>query len=170
MLVRNRMTGQLHEVPDHLLYGEVGDGFGLPFLAPLLAPVAAALLPKLLPKVASLVPRIAQVASSFIPPPVAPGMAQTPESVLVAPPPPPQAAPPPPVDLGPPAGPVEMMREPSPREPMMEPASPPIPVRTPSGETVLMRPVRFRRRRRMRRPTAAMNGYGYYYGPSGYGW
>jgi hypothetical protein len=158
MLVRNRMTGQLHEVPDHLLYGEVVDGYGLPFLAPLLAPVAAAVLPKLVPK-------IAKVASQLLPGTVIPGLSQLPSEAapLPAPPPPPVAEPAP----MPPSAPHMTMEPPRP-EPMPEPLPPPVPVRTPSGETVLMRPVR-RRRRRMRRPVPAVNGYGYY-GPSGFGW
>jgi hypothetical protein len=63
---------------------------------------------------------------------------------------------------------------------------PPIPVRTPEGQVMMMRPVRRWRRRRMMMPMQAMqpsqakppepsqmSGYGYgygYRGYSGYGW
>jgi hypothetical protein len=66
MLVRNRITGQLHDVPAHLLYGaydDTYDGFGFPI---------AALIPAItsvLPMVTDLIKGITGGAQSAAPPP-----------------------------------------------------------------------------------------------------
>jgi hypothetical protein len=180
MLVRNRVTGQLHEVPEHLLYGDV-DGYGWAFLAPLL-PAAKALLPK----VAQFIPKLATIASSLIPgvtSPPAPVPVQATGTVSVTAPPPPMTQAPPPIAPPSPAQAPPMTATPQQWQ-ATEP--PPIPVRTPEGQVMMMRPVRRWRRRRMMMPMQAtqptqamppapsqMSGYRYGYGHrgySGYGW
>lgn len=175
MLLRNRVTGQVHDVPDHLVHGfhtaQEVDGFGEPLSAPFLAalaPVLTNLLPAVLPAIGDL---FKGGASAPAPPP------PPPPPVIMSPPPPPPPPPMPPpmeeppepvrpsrrmgMDRGPEGASDEDMPPPrrgaGPRgaEPMDSGGLPP-------GPVVRYRVKRVRRRRR-RVPPSRIHGYGFGY-------
>ena len=156
MFLRNRITGEVHDVPDHLVHGfhtaqEVngfGEPLGLPFLAAL-APMLSNLLPAVLPAIGGLF-KGPEPAPAVTPPP--------PPPVTVSPPPPPPAAPEP---AAPPPRRVVVDREEEEVQvtrrtgppPYDADASPP----PPPGV------YRVKRRVRRRKHHAALNGYGWWY-------
>jgi hypothetical protein len=166
MFLRNRVTGQVHDVPDHLVHGfhtaQEVDGFGeplgLPFLAAL-APMLTDLLPAVLPAIGSLF----KGGASGPPPAPAP----PPAPVVMSPPPPP---PPPPMEMPPESmpgprrmvsrqdrGPDDDMPPPRPGVDPMDAGGPPPPP-----------PVAYRGRRRVRRrvrrgAAPQVHGYGWWY-------
>ena len=169
MLLRNRVTGQVHDVPDHLVHGfhtaQEVDGFGeplgLPFLAAL-APMLTNLLPAVLPAIGGLF-KGGDSAPAPAPPPPPP-----PAPVVMSPPPPPP--PPPPVEMPPEPmpGPRRTMSRPAPDDDMppprrsagvdpMDPGGPPPP------PAVAYRVRRRVRRRGRRAPHPQVHGYGWWY-------
>src|SRR5262245_4162556 len=157
MLVRNRLTGQLHDVPAQLLYGGPGlAGFGVLPLIPLIASA--------LPMVGDLVKGLTGGARPPEPPPPPP----PPPMVMPLPAPPPmvlEPAPLPPEPEPPPFGPPPFVRRanmpaplpsddgdfPVPRGAAAMPGGDPGDPRA-AGARRYRRPPRRRRRRLLRRP------------------
>jgi hypothetical protein len=159
MFLRNRVTGEVHDVPDHLVHGfhtaQEVDGFGEPLGLPFLAALAP-MLTNILPMVGGLFKGGDSAPAPPPPPPPAP--------VQMSPPPPP----PPPMEMPPepvlPPRRMRMDRGPDddtlpPRADAKDPNGMP-PDRGPSPVYRLKRRVR---RRRPRVPHPQVHGYGWWY-------
>jgi len=159
MFLRNRVTGQVHEVPDHLVHGfhtaQEVSGFGEPLGLPFLAALA--------PMLTSILPAIGGLFKGGDPAPVAPPPPSAPAIVAPPAPPPPLVAPP--MELPPEAMyPPERLRRdrgdmppPNGGADVMDPDGP---ARSPAGGYRVVRRVRHRRRR-VSRPQ--LHGYGWWY-------
>jgi hypothetical protein len=164
MFLRNRITGQVHDVPDYLVHGfhtaQEVDGFGeplgLPFLAAL-APMLTNILPAVLPAIGGLFKggAPAPAPEPAPPPPPAP--------VVMSPPPPPPPADMPPEPIPPPRrimmdrGPDDDMPPPRRGVDPMDAGGPP------PGPGVGYRVKRRIRRRRRRALHPQVHGYGWWY-------
>ncbi len=157
MFLRNRVTGEVHDVPDHLVHGfhtaQEVDGFGEPLGLPFLAALAP-MLTNILPMIGGLF-KGGDSAPAPPPPPPAP--------VQMSPPPPP---PPPPMETPPepilPPRRIRVDRGPDddgPRADVKDPNGMP-PGRVPNPVYRLKRRVRRRRPRGLR---PQVNGYGWWY-------
>lgn len=167
MLLRNRVTGQVHDVPDHLVHGfhtaQEVDGFGeplgFPFLAAL-APMLTNLLPSVLPAIGSLFTGGHSAPAPAPPPP--PPAAAAPVVMSPPPPPAPEEMPPEPMpprrsmNRGPAPGPDDDMPPPRGADPMGPGGPPSAPGR---GYRVRRRV----RRRGRRVPPPQVHGYGWWY-------
>lgn len=157
MFLRNRVTGQVHDVPDHLVHGfhhvQEVDGFGeplgLPFLAAL-APMLTSILPAVLPAVGDLFK-----GGAPSPPPPAP--------VAMQPPPPPMES------VREPIEPARRTMVHAPEDDMPPSSRDAMPMdrgAPPAGPRPI---VIYRRKRRGRRgvrraaPPSQVNGYGWWY-------
>jgi hypothetical protein len=166
MFLRNRVSGQVHDVPDHLIQGfhtaqEVdgfGDPLGLPFLAALV-PMLSSIIPSLLPAVGGL------LKGGGAPAPPAPA----PTPIVASPPPPPpvHAEMPPPIPMYPLR---RMARDPDMSRngdddvpPLRRGIGPMDPGAPPPGPGVIYRVKRKPRRRRRRAAPPQVQGYGMWY-------